>query len=61
MSNYVREFVKDQLDVRGITSLTEKQTDDLVHWFEWWFDDSYDAISDALGCAFKDCDIYMED
>lgn len=57
--DWIRAFVKEQLEIRGI-DVTEEQMDFLVRWFRHWFDDSHDMLCDALWVAFHDMGIEME-
>lgn len=54
---HLRAIVKEQLDLHGYDYLNNQQVDDITDWFSHWLDDSYDAISDAIYGACRDCGI----
>lgn len=56
MPEFVKQFVKYQLELRGI-DCTDEEIADMNDWFEHWFEDSHDMISDAIYGALRDCGI----
>lgn len=50
----ITEVWKQELELRDI-ELDPSLEKDVLHWLEWWWDDNWDAHSDAIYAAIEEC------